>query len=43
LVNLGPRGATLSGPTRFIGEVLIDPLSLAGLAAEQREEVGAAL
>jgi diaminopimelate epimerase len=43
LVNLGPRGATLSGPTRFVAEVIIDPVALAGLAAEQRQEVGAAL
>ncbi len=42
-VNLGPRGATLSGPTRFVGEVLVDPLVLEGLAADRREEVGAAL
>jgi len=43
LVNLGPRGATLSGPTRFVGEVLVDPMVLQGLTAERREEVGAAL
>jgi diaminopimelate epimerase len=43
LVKLGPEGATLSGPTRFIGEIKIDPVELAGLAADRREEVGAAL
>jgi diaminopimelate epimerase len=43
LVKLGPEGATLSGPVRLIGEVNIDPVALAGLAADRREEVGAAL
>jgi diaminopimelate epimerase len=43
LVKLGPEGATLSGPTRFICELMIDPVALAGLVADRREEVGAQL
>jgi hypothetical protein len=33
----------LSGPTRFVGEVLVDRVALQGLEADRREEVGAAL